>query len=103
VQKDYPPLVFAPEALPDAYVGQPYEVEIEVSDNKTPVFDISLKDGSQLPVGLALDYPPGDGNTATLGGTPAYSGKYIFIIQAKCYGTNRSGQVGEIQYTLLIK
>ncbi len=94
-----PPLVFSPDELPDAEMGQLYQTSITVSDFETPVFSMAVREGT-LPAGLTLEYVSGE--TATLTGTPEETGRFEFIVQAMCYGTNTSGQVGEKTYTLVV-
>ena len=97
-----PPLKFNPDKLPDAQVGQLYEVIIEVTDNQTPVFQMTIVEGN-LPEGLTLDFDSSTDDGAKLSGTPFEKGEYVFTIRASCYGTMYSGQTGEYKYTLLVK
>ena len=95
------PLVFSPLALPEAVLGQPYEVTIAVAGSKTPVFRIAVDDG-ELPPGLALHYER-NASTATIAGIPKEAGAFAFEVGASCKGTSISGQSGEQRYTLLVK
>ncbi len=94
-----PPLIFSPDELPDAEMGQPYRTTITVSDFETPVFHMAVLEGT-LPAGFTLEYVSGE--TAILTGTPEETGRFEFVVQAMCYGTNTSGQVGEKTYTLMV-
>ena len=96
-----PALVFSPVELPEARVGQPYEVTITVSGNETPVFLISV-DSVELPPGLILHYEK-NASIASIRGIPEMVGEFEFVISALCYGTNVSGQTGEQHYRLLVK
>jgi hypothetical protein len=94
-------LAFSPTELPEAQVGQPYEVTIAISGNHTPVFLISV-DSEELPPGLTLRYEE-NASTAQIEGVPEKAGSFEFTVRALCYGTNVSGQTGERRYTLLVK
>ena len=96
-----PPLTFLPSRLPDAQVGESYEMAITVSGNQTPVYKISADDG-ELPEWLTLRYEPNDGS-AKITGIPERAGVYEFTITASCFATSRSGQKGEMHYTLTVK
>jgi hypothetical protein len=94
-----PALTFAPEKLPDATVGQPYHVVIEVSGGKTPVANISA---APLPPGLTLTYANKHDETASIDGTPTEAGRTSITVEAWCYGTNRRGQTGKRVYELVV-
>jgi hypothetical protein len=102
------PLKFEPDpstgsgqALPNAQTGVEYEAEIRVSDNVTPVFSMTVSDGT-LPAGLELIYEDGvDG--ATIRGVPEEAGTFTFTISAACFGTMVSGQVGEKEYVIAVE
>ena len=96
-----PGLVFTPTQLPPAAVGQPYSVAVTITQNITPV--------GQMTVGLA-DLPPGlnfafikGQNAAQIGGTPLKAGTYKFTVSAWCFGTNSSGQTGHQEYTVVVQ
>jgi hypothetical protein len=96
-----PDLLFAPDKLPDAQVGSSYEVEIQITQNVTPVFIMGALDGA-LPDGLKLEYTEHD-NFAKITGIPQKAGTYKFKVYADCLGTNVSGQTGEMEYTIVVK
>ena len=96
-----PKLAFSPTELPEAVVGQPYEVTIAVANNETPIFRIAVDDG-ELPPGLALTYEE-RAPTATIMGTPTDAGEFGFELVARCLGTYVNGQEGYQSYTLLVK
>jgi len=96
-----PPLVISPSELPDARVGQSYEVTITVSGDQTPVYTIAV-DSAELPPGLALHYEEG-ANTATIEGVPEEAGTFEFTVKATCLGTMVNGQTGEQLVTLLVE
>ena len=96
-----PELVFAPDTLPDAEAGVPYEVTIQISQNETPVGDFLIVEGG-LPDGLTYEFVEGEDN-ARIFGVIRESGTYKFKVSVWCYGTNVSGQIGEKEYTLLVK
>ncbi len=95
------PLSFSPAQLPEAAVGQNYRVMITITGNKTPVGKIGMDSGT-LPAGLNITYERGQ-SSAVISGTPQSSGKYNFTVGAWCMGTNRAGQAGHIDYTLIVK
>jgi hypothetical protein len=94
-----PALTFVPEKLPDATVGQPYHVVLEVSGGKTPVGNISA---APMPPGLVLTYRQKYDDTASIDGTPTEAGRTSITVEAWCYGTNRSGQSGKRVYELVV-
>ena len=96
-----PKLAFSPTELPEAVVGQPYEVTIAVDNNETPVGLITVDD-EDLPPGLALAYED-RATTATIAGTPIEAGEFEFRLRAWCLGTYVNGQEGYQTYTLLVK
>jgi hypothetical protein len=93
-------LVFIPDVLPGTRVGNPYEETISIRQNWTPVGDISLSEGL-LPPGLELEFVEAE-QIARITGTPTQDGTYVFSISTWCFGTNESGQTGNIQYTLVV-
>ena len=94
------PLKFSPDTLPDAQVGIAYDAEIQISLNNTPVGDFFISDG-ELPEGLEFSFLEGE-DAATIVGTPAETGTYIFTVSAWCFGTQVSGQTGEKSYFLTV-
>jgi hypothetical protein len=95
-----PALTFSPEELPDGQAGLPYDVEIIVAMNATPVGAFGISEGS-LPAGLSLEKMD-TGNSARISGTPQQTGTYAFTVSVWCYGTNVSGQSGDKSYTLIV-
>jgi hypothetical protein len=95
-----PDLKFAPEALPDGRVGVPYQADVFVAQNETPVGDMYISEGS-LPRGLTLVKLPSE-DVGRIGGTPEESGSFTFTVSVWCYGTSINGQTGNITYTLVI-
>jgi hypothetical protein len=95
-----PALQFMPDKLPDARVGQLYDVDILVAGNATPVGNYSISTGT-LPSGLEL-ITDESLHTARITGTPAVAGKYEFTLSVWCYGTNVSGQTGEKKYVIVV-
>ena len=95
-----PALQFKPDTLPPIRVDQPYQVDILVTGNVTPVGDYSVTDGV-LPPGLTLVM---DQNLriGRISGTPTQPGTFNFTVSVWCLGTNVSGQTGDIQYTLVV-
>ena len=94
------PLKFLPDALPEAQAGTAYDEEIRISLNNTPVGDFFISDG-ELPEGLEFTFLEGE-DAATIVGTPAETGTYIFTVSAWCFGTQVSGQTGEKSYFLTV-
>jgi len=93
-------LKFDPDALPSAQADTPYEAEISVSQNNTPVGAFSISKGA-LPVGLQLVKVEGQ-DRVKISGIPQESGTFTFTVSVWCYGTNVSGQTGEKEYTIVI-
>ena len=95
-----PELEFKPDQLPEVQVGQPYQVNILISGNVTPVGNYSISEGA-LPPGLTLVMD----KTLRIGrisGTPTQAGTFKFTVSVWCLGTNVNGQTGEKQYTLVV-
>jgi hypothetical protein len=95
------PLVFEPDTLPEGQVGVAYEVDIQVKDNVTPVFAMSISSGA-LPAGLELVFEEGV-DAAKITGTPEETGTFTFTVSAACFGTMVSGQTGEQEYTIVVE
>ncbi len=95
------PLKFAPETLPGAQLGVPYEAKVTISQNVTPAGEFSLSEGS-LPKGLALEKVEGE-DAARIYGIPEETGAFKFKVFVWCYGTNVSGQTGEQGYTIEVR
>jgi hypothetical protein len=96
------PLNFNPDSLPNAKEGVHYEVQIEVTQNVTPVGDFMVKPET-LPPGLELVIVEGVADTARITGTPAKAGTYTFRIDVWCYGTMVNGQMGSKEYTIVVE
>jgi hypothetical protein len=94
-------LVFSPDTLPDGQVGAAYEAVVTLSNNRTPAFRMEIDQG-RLPHGLT-GYFDGEKQTFTITGTPTEAGIYSFEVSAICYGTNRAGQMGSKDFTLVVK
>jgi hypothetical protein len=91
-------LVFSPDLLPDAQVGLSYVATITISQNRTPAGGYSLVEG-MLPPGLELEYVQKD-YSARIIGTPTQAGTFAFTINVWCFGTQESGQTGEMKYII---
>lgn len=98
--KPYGPLAIAPDALPEAKIGEAYQVEIRISQNVTPVGDMSI-DLNALPEGLEFNFIQGE-DRATISGVPQEAGEFNIIVNAWCYGTNVSGQTIEKDYRIIV-
>src|SRR5512140_98650 len=94
------PLKFEPQVLPDAAVGAPYEARISISENVTPAGEFSIAEGA-LPKGLKMEKVEG-ADAARIMGTPEETGTFHFKVFVWCYGTNVSGQEGEMEYSLTV-
>jgi hypothetical protein len=94
-------LQFSPDTLPDGQVGQAYKVVISLSNQRTPAFNIGAGT-DRLPPGLKGTFDQ-EKQTYTLDGTPTQAGTFSLTVSALCYGTNVSGQSGEIEYRLVVK
>ncbi|HSB00207.1 MAG TPA: Ig domain-containing protein [Anaerolineales bacterium] len=96
------PLKFDPPELPAAKAGVPYEVEIKVTQNMTPVGDF-IVDPDTLPPGLELVIVKEGKDTARITGTPEKAGTYTFRVDVWCYGTMVNGQTGSQEYTIEVE
>jgi hypothetical protein len=99
--REVPELTITPAELPPAQAGQPYQVTINVGENQTPVFNITVVQG-ELPPGMILQFQPDEGN-ALIKGLPSQAGLYTFNLRVSCYGTSRDGQSAERSYTLTVR
>jgi hypothetical protein len=99
--KPAPALVFIPDELPEAQVGEPYSATIGVAGNRTPVGNLAVGEGA-LPPGLALHHEWGE-SSAEIRGTPETAGSYKFAISVGCLGTNEHGQSGRREYELSVR
>lgn len=90
---DRPPLRFSPSNFPDARVGQPYTVDIRAHGQQTPVCGAQVGAGA-LPRGLVLEKTQ-DG--ARISGTPEEEGDFAFTLVLSCFGTQTTGQMGEMR------
>ncbi len=95
-------LKFDPDQLPEAQVGVAYDVEIHVSQTRTPVDIFGIADES-LPSGLKFEKVEDVENTAKITGVPTQAGTFTFKISARCYGTNVPGQKGEKEYSIVVR
>lgn len=100
-EKTRQPLVFAPDALPSAIKGVPYEAEITISQTETPVIDFYILKGA-LPDGLTIEHVEHE-NTAKITGIPTEEGSFTFEVTVQCYGTSVSGQSGSREYTIQVE
>jgi len=94
-------LKFEPESLPEAKIGEPYQAEIDITQNVTPVGDIYLSKGV-LPAGLELVLLDGQ-DAAIISGISEETGTFTFTLSAWCFGTQVSGQTGEKEYSLVVE
>ena len=95
------PLKIEPDSLPNAQTGVAYEVEIRVSDNVTPVNNVSISSGT-LPAGLELvfvDHVDG----AKISGVPEETGTFTFTVVVGCKGTMVYGQTAEKEYVIVVE
>ena len=93
-------LVFSPNLLPQAALGQPYQTIVKISENSTPVGSMTIDSGT-LPSGLTLQFNKGT-DSALISGTPSQSGSFKFTLGAWCMGTNSPGQSGSQVYVLIV-
>ena len=94
-------LKIEPDSLPNARTGVEYEVEINVSDNVTPLNSVFISSGT-LPAGLKLIFVDGaDG--AKISGTPEETGTFTFTVFVSCKGTMVSGQTIEKKYVIVVE
>ena len=95
-----PALAFSPDQLPDATVRQIFSATISITQNATPVGQMTVAPGD-LPPGLSLTFLKGQ-DAALLSGTPLHAGTYKFTVSAWCFGTNTAGQTGHHDYQLVV-
>ena len=94
-------LKIEPDSLPKAQTGVEYEVEIRVSDDVTPVNNVSILSGT-LPAGLELvfvDHVDG----AKISGVPKETGTFTFTVSVSCFSTMVVGQSAEKEYTIVVE
>lgn len=94
-------LKIEPDSLPNGQTGVEYEVEIRVSDNVTPVNNVSISSGT-LPAGLELvfvDHVDG----AKISGTPEETGTFTFTVSVSCFSTMVVGQAAEKEYVIVVE
>ena len=96
-----PALVFNPDVLPAGTVGTPYQAEIAIDRNETPVGGASVAPGT-LPDGLTLELLPHQRDVIRIAGTPTTAGSFTFTVSVWCFGTNVNGQTGEHDYTITV-
>jgi hypothetical protein len=94
-------LKIEPDSLPNAQTGVEYEVEIRVSDNVTPVNNVSVSSGT-LPAGLDLVFVDGE-DGAKISGVPEETGTFTFTVAVGCKGTMVSGQTAEKEYVIVVE
>jgi hypothetical protein len=94
-------LQIKPDTLPNAQLGVMYETEIQISQNVTPVGDITIQQGA-LPAGLQLEFLRGE-DAAKISGIPDETGTYTVTLFAWCYGTMVSGQTVEKEYQIVVE
>ena len=94
------PLKFEPESLPPAQKDVMYEAEIHITQNITPVGDISISKGA-LPAGLELVKAAHE-DTAKISGIPQEKGSFTFTVFVWCFGTMVSGQAGQKEYEIVV-
>jgi hypothetical protein len=95
------PLKFEPDTLPASQMSAPYETEIRITQNNTPVIDFSISKGA-LPAGLELVKVEGE-DAAKISGIPEETGTFTFTISVWCYGTSVNGQTGEKEYSIVVE
>ena len=94
-------LTITPETLPLVIVGQPYHVNVSVSETNNPMYDIVLI--GELPDGLEFHFN-NDGlfnNEATIEGIATETGTFPITIDAASYGTQCTGQEVSQPYSLM--
>jgi hypothetical protein len=97
-----PALKFAPETLPEAYVGTFYDARIMITENSTPVIGFTI-DSGHLPDGLSIDDVAGEENVGHIFGTPTTPGMAFFSVFVSCVGTNVRGQTGKHAYSITVR
>ena len=93
-------LVFEPQELPGARVGEAYDIEIVVTENRTPVGDFYVT--GALPPGLEFVWVEGE-SSARIVGIPEEAGTFKVVANVWCLGTNVNGQTGEQEYELVVE
>jgi hypothetical protein len=94
-------LKIEPDSLPNAQTGVEYEAEIRVSDNVTPVDNVSISSGT-LPAGLELVFVDGV-NGAKISGVPEETGTFTFTVSVSCFSTMVVGQTAEKEYVIVVE
>ncbi|HUP83996.1 MAG TPA: putative Ig domain-containing protein [Candidatus Limnocylindria bacterium] len=93
-----------PETLPNAAVGQPYEVLITATYPEGGVVDSkSLSTEGSFPPGLSLRSTKPSDRTAAIFGTPTVAGTYAFTLRVGGeYCTMAGCPFGTRRYTLVV-
>lgn len=94
------PLVIEPESMPDAKIGEKYEVLMRITQNVTPVGDMFISSGT-LPAGLELVFMEGE-DSGVISGVPTEAGTYSFTLSVWCFGTQVSGQTLDKEFTIVV-
>ncbi len=94
-------LKIKPDSLPNAQADMVYEIEIRVSDNVTPVNNISISSGA-LPTGLELIFVDGE-DGAKISGTPEQTGTFTFTVSISCFSTMVVGQSLEKDFQIVVE
>ena len=90
-----------PPSLPVAHLGLSYEAKLQVTQNVTPVGDISISEGA-LPSGLEFVFMNGE-DSAVISGVPETTGTFTFRLSVWCYGTQVSGQMLDKEYQIVVE
>jgi hypothetical protein len=93
-----PAIGFTPNNMPNAKVGTYYYAIIKVENNRTPVGEFSITQGS-LPKGLIFQRLTGQ-DAVLISGTPIEPGAFHFVLSVWCYGTSDTGQTGTKDYVI---
>lgn len=71
----------SPAAIPDAVVNKPYNVKVSIFNFKTPIAEVSVKDG-QMSDGITMKTKGNLGEVAEISGIPTQAGTYKFAVLA---------------------
>ncbi len=100
-----PSVKVTPDKLPDAYLNQPYEADIEIINSAVDdmTFYSTFSDSSFKITPGVRDSGQDDYNSLTLNGLPTSLEPISVYIAGSTYGTNFPGKEFEKKYTIEIK
>jgi hypothetical protein len=87
-----------PESIAKIHINKATNFKWDIGRGSTPICGVGISCG-ELPNGLKLDLDR-DSNKCWITGTPTKLGKFIFQVHYGCFGTSRTGDSGEVMYSI---